>query len=84
MSFKKIKADVIDLGHIEEQKNFPILGLIGYEVLKDCELLIDFQQRQVVLTRTNEAANHHQLQEKETVLPGMGVISNYFADKFIN
>ena len=57
MSFKKIKADVIDLGHIEEQKNFPILGLIGYEILKDCELLIDFQQRQVILTRTNEAGD---------------------------
>lgn len=54
MSFKKVKADVVDLSHLEEQKNFPILGLIGYEIVKDYELLIDFQQRQIVLTRTNE------------------------------
>lgn len=57
MSFKKIKADVIDLSHLEEQKNFPVLGLIGYEIVKDYELLIDFQQRQIVLTRTNEAGD---------------------------
>ncbi|MCB0588447.1 MAG: aspartyl protease family protein [Phaeodactylibacter sp.] len=57
MSFKKVKADVIDLSHIEKKKNIPILGLIGYEIFKDYELLIDFQLRQVVLTRTNEAGD---------------------------
>lgn len=51
LSFDYLQAHVIDLSHIEEKKNIRVLGLIGYEALKDFELLIDFQLRQITLTR---------------------------------
>lgn len=54
LAFDKIQAHIIDLGHIEEKKNIRVLGLIGYEVLKNFEVLIDFQLRQVTLTRTDK------------------------------
>ncbi|MCB9287919.1 MAG: hypothetical protein H6560_11430 [Lewinellaceae bacterium] len=52
--FDNLQAHVIDLSHIEEKKNIRVLGLIGYEVLKDFEVLIDFQLQQATLTRLNE------------------------------
>ncbi len=54
LSFGKIQAHIIDLNHIEEKKNIEVLGLIGFEVLKDFEVLIDFQLQQLTLTRLDE------------------------------
>lgn len=39
----KLKADLISLSHIENAKNAKILGLIGIQLLADCELVIDFE-----------------------------------------
>ncbi|MCB9049229.1 MAG: hypothetical protein H6556_07320 [Lewinellaceae bacterium] len=55
LSFEKIQAHLIDLSHIEGKKNIRVLGLIGYEVLKDYELLIDFQLQQITLTRLDDS-----------------------------
>lgn len=55
LAFEKIQAHIIDLSHIEAKKNIRVLGLIGYEVLKGYEVLIDFQLRQITLTRLDEA-----------------------------
>ncbi|MCB0563299.1 MAG: hypothetical protein KDD01_02865 [Phaeodactylibacter sp.] len=54
LSFGPIQAHIIDLSHIEEKKNIRVLGLIGYEVLKDFELLIDFELQQLTLTRLDK------------------------------
>lgn len=51
LSWEQIFADVIDLSHIEGKKNQKLYGLIGYEVLKDFEVLIDFQSKLITLTR---------------------------------
>ena len=53
-SFQKLQADIVDLSHIENKKHIEVLGLIGYEVIKDFELIIDYQLRQITLTRTNK------------------------------
>lgn len=53
LTFKRVNADLIDLNHIERKKNIRLLGLIGYQLLRDFELLIDFQLRQIILTRTD-------------------------------
>lgn len=52
--FGNIQAHIVDLSHIEEKKNIQVLGLIGFEVLRDFEILIDFQLQQLTLTRLNE------------------------------
>ncbi|MFY7964116.1 MAG: hypothetical protein ACOVO1_04410 [Chitinophagaceae bacterium] len=37
------KADLINLGHIENTKGVKILGLIGMSFIEDCEMIIDFE-----------------------------------------
>ena len=55
--FEKLYADVIDLSHLEQKKNIEILGLIGYEPLKEFEIIVDFQLKQITLTRLDKQGN---------------------------
>lgn len=55
--FEKLYADVIDLGHLERKKNIEILGLIGYEPLKEFEIIVDFQLKQITLIRLDKKGN---------------------------
>jgi hypothetical protein len=41
--YSGITADMTNLGHIENSKNIRILGLVGLEFFKDCEMVIDFE-----------------------------------------
>ncbi|QHL86184.1 hypothetical protein GU926_01460 [Nibribacter ruber] len=43
MKFVRPKADLIDLGHIENTKGIRILGLLGMELFRQCELIIDYE-----------------------------------------
>jgi len=47
----QLKADVIDLGHIERAKRTALLGIIGYEVFKDYEILFDYAARLLVMVK---------------------------------
>lgn len=37
------KADLVNLGHIENSKGVKVLGLIGMAFLDDCEMIMDFE-----------------------------------------
>jgi len=39
-----VMADLANLGNIENSKGVKVLGLVGIHFLKDCELIIDYQQ----------------------------------------
>lgn len=41
-NYGNITADMANIGHIENSKNIQILGLIGLEFFKECEMIIDF------------------------------------------
>ncbi len=45
-----VKAMALDLSHLEESLQQNILGLIGYEALKDLNLIINFSERQILLS----------------------------------
>jgi hypothetical protein len=49
-----INAHLVDLHHIEIKKNVRMIGILGYNVYKNFEVFIDFQNRVVVLTRVNK------------------------------
>lgn len=53
LTYRDLRADVIDLSHIEYKKNIRLLGLIGFELLEDFEVFIDFQLRQLTLSRVD-------------------------------
>lgn len=48
------QANILDLSHIERKKNIRLIGIIGYEVLKDYEVFLDYQLKQIILTRTDK------------------------------
>ncbi|OUR97695.1 hypothetical protein A9Q86_15900 [Flavobacteriales bacterium 33_180_T64] len=50
-------SDVIDLSHIEASKKIHLLGIIGYNILKDYEVFIDMYLNQITLSRINSEGN---------------------------
>ncbi len=53
-SLKHKKSDVINLSHIETSKNLKLLGIIGYNILKDYEVFVDLYLNQITLTKTDK------------------------------
>ena len=45
------KADLVDLGHIENSKGVKILGLIGLSLLQQCEIIIDYTKSLIYIHR---------------------------------
>jgi hypothetical protein len=50
----KQQAHILDLSHIERKKNIRLIGIIGYEVLKEYEVFLDYEKKQIVLTRLDK------------------------------
>lgn len=51
------RSDIIDLSHIEKSKKIKILGIIGYNVLKDYEVFVDMYLNQITLTKIDAEGN---------------------------
>jgi predicted aspartyl protease len=51
--FEDVDADMISLSHLEEKKGVKILGLLGLNLFKNLEMLIDIQQSTITLYRLN-------------------------------
>lgn len=63
------QSDVIDLSHIEKSKKIKLLGVIGYNILKDYEIFIDMHLNQITLTKVNalgDTLDPHKYLEKIT------------------
>ncbi|WP_370479686.1 hypothetical protein [Tamlana flava] len=48
-------SDIIDLSHIEKSKKMKLLGIIGYNILKDYEIFIDMHLNQMTLSKVDKA-----------------------------
>jgi predicted aspartyl protease len=57
IEYKKITADVIDLGHIENSKGIKILGLIGTKFLRNHEAVIDIKDLSLQLLPVDKKGN---------------------------
>ncbi|MFL5810706.1 MAG: aspartyl protease family protein [Flavisolibacter sp.] len=51
MEYSKVEADMVNLGHIENSKGIKILGLLGMEFFKQCEMIIDYDKGLIYLHR---------------------------------
>lgn len=55
LRFRKIEASLSDLSHIENRRGVKILGIFGFELLKDFEITIDAVNNQMELSgKTSE------------------------------
>jgi hypothetical protein len=57
LTYKKVRADMTNLGHIENRRGTKILGLFGFNMIKDFEILIDAKRNQLKLYRIDKAGN---------------------------
>lgn len=51
LSYGRSEADLGNLGHIENSKGVRILGLLGMELFRDCEILIDYDENLLYIHR---------------------------------
>jgi len=54
---KNKTSDVINLSHIEKIKKIKLLGIIGYNILKDYEIFIDMHLNQITLSKVDTSGN---------------------------
>lgn len=54
LSINNKRSNIIDMSHIEQSKKIKILGIIGYNVLKDYEVFIDMYLNQITLTKIDK------------------------------
>ena len=57
ISRKNQSARVVDLSLIEKSKGIDILGFIGYPILKDFEVLFDYEEKTLTLFKLNSKGN---------------------------
>ena len=50
-------SDIIDLSHIEKSKKIKLLGVIGFNILKDYEVFIDLYLNQITLSKIDKKGN---------------------------
>lgn len=49
LTYKNVRADVANLGHIENRRGIKILGLIGFSMLRNFEIVIDAKNNELKL-----------------------------------
>ena len=55
--YENIKADVADLGHIENIRGVKIIGLFGFNMIKSFEIVIDANHNELQLHRIDRKGN---------------------------
>ncbi|KAA3438504.1 aspartyl protease family protein [Rufibacter hautae] len=56
LRYNRLRADLTPLGHLENTKGVKILGLLGMELFRQCEMIIDYERSLIYL---------HQIGKKE-------------------
>jgi hypothetical protein len=51
LNFYQLEADMTNLGNIENAKGLKVLGLLGLELFRQCEMIIDFEKSEIYLHR---------------------------------
>jgi len=57
LAYTGVMADLADLGHIENRRGVKILGLFGFSLLKNMEIVIDVGQNELHLYRLDRNGN---------------------------
>lgn len=70
LRLEQLKARLTELGHIENQTNTRILGLLGVSILKSFTVTIDLQQNVLILQRTDKVGqSKHELENLKGKTP---------------
>lgn len=61
--YENIKADLADLGHIENRRGAKIIGLLGFNMIRSFEIVIDARQGELQLYRIDKKGERLQRQD---------------------
>ena len=67
LQYQNLRADITDLGHIENQRNFKILGLIGFNMMKNLEVVIDARNSELRLYRIDDSGKRTATGKKQFI-----------------
>ncbi|RYY86512.1 MAG: hypothetical protein EOO15_14310 [Chitinophagaceae bacterium] len=59
IGYPRLEADLGELGHIENSKGVRILGLLGMDLFRDCEIMLDYDENLLYV---------HRLRKREAAL----------------
>jgi Aspartyl protease len=62
--YDRVEADLLNLGHIENSRGIKVLGLIGIQFFKNCEMIIDYEKSLIYLHwigKKEAAAYQHEM-----------------------
>lgn len=65
LSFSNMPASLADLGHIENRRGVKVLGLMGFDMIRDFEIIIDVNHNQLQLFRIDNKGNRKSTQQTE-------------------
>ncbi len=54
LTYQKLRADVTNLGHIENRRGVKILGLIGFSMMKNLEIVLDAANNELKLYKLDK------------------------------
>ena len=68
MTYHRLDADLTNLGNIENAKRLKVLGLLGLDLFRNCEVIIDFEKNLIYLHRIGkkEASTYRHEMLKDT------------------
>jgi hypothetical protein len=55
--YQKLRADVVNLGHIENRRGVKILGLVGFGMMKDLEIVLNAENGELRLFKLDKSGN---------------------------
>lgn len=55
---KDVQVEAINLSHIEASKQTKVLGLLGFDVFKSFEIILDFTEQKLTLYKLDKKGNH--------------------------
>lgn len=67
IEYRKIEAVSVDLSHLESSTHLDIAGLIGYDILKNYEVFLDYEQQQLALLNPGKGKLLQATSPKETI-----------------
>lgn len=57
LTYQKLRADVVNLGHIENRRGVKILGLVGFSMMKNLEIVVDTENSELRLYKLDKSGN---------------------------
>ena len=70
LTYQRMRADVANLGHIENKRGVKILGLVGFGMMKNVEIVLDASQSELRLYKVDKEG-------KRTNSKSAGIKSDY-------